>query len=142
MERMTGSEWGQRAQAVGVGVHATMGPTLALAGDIYAEQDLLVRGTITGNLDLPNHTLTIAPEGRVVGNVFARAVTVDGTIEGEVMATARVQIFAGATVRADVTTPRVFIEDGATLAGKVDTRRTDAAMRVARYRLEKRMAAG
>lgn len=141
MERMTGSERGQGVPPVGVGVHATMGPTLTLVGDIYSEQDLLVRGTITGNLDLPNNTLTIAPEGRIVGNVFARAVTIDGTIEGEVMATARVQIFAGATVRADVTTPRIFVEDGATLQGKVDTRRTDAAMRVARYRLEKRMAA-
>ena len=46
-------------------VHATLGPSLSITGDIYAQQDLLVRGTITGNLDLPDHSLTIAPEGRV-----------------------------------------------------------------------------
>ena len=95
----------------------------------------------TGNVDLPDHSLTIAPEGRVIGNVFARAVTVGGTFEGDLTATARVQVFAGATVLGDVTTPRLFVEDGAVLEGKVDTRRTEAAMRVARYRLEKRMAA-
>ena len=50
-------------------------------------------------------------------------------------------MFAGATVVGDVTTPRLFVEDGAMLEGKVDTHRTEAAMRVARYRLEKRMAA-
>lgn len=139
---MIGSTPGPGAAASAIGRHATFGPTVSIAGDIYAEQDLVVRGTVTGNLDLPNHTLTIAPEGRVVGRVFARAVTVDGVVEGEIMATARVQVFASASVFADVTTPRLFLEEGACLQGKVDTRRTDAAMRVARYRLEKRMAAG
>jgi cytoskeletal protein CcmA (bactofilin family) len=137
---MAGNDTG--TAGIVLGRHATLGPTLSITGDLYAEQDLIVRGAISGNLDLPNHTLTVAPEGRVTGRVFARAVTIDGAFEGELAATARVQIFAGATVRADVTTPRLFVEDGATLQGKVDTRRTDAAMRVARYRLEKRMATG
>ena len=124
----------------GVGRHATLGPTLSLDGDLYTEQDLVVRGTITGNIDMPDHALTIAPDGRVAGRVFARAVTVDGVFEGNLTATARVQVFAGGTVRGEVSTPRFFVEDGAVVEGKVDTKRTDAAMRVARYRLEKRMA--
>jgi cytoskeletal protein CcmA (bactofilin family) len=137
---MTGFDAGTSGATKGFERHATMGPTLSLVGDIYTEQDLLVRGTITGNLDMPDHALTIAPGGRVVGRVFARAVTIDGVFEGNLTATARVQVFAGATVRGDVCTPRLFVEDGALVEGKIDTRRTDAAMRVARYRLEKRMA--
>jgi cytoskeletal protein CcmA (bactofilin family) len=126
----------------GLGRHATLGPSLSIQGDIFAQQDLVVRGTVRGNVDLPEHSLTIAPEGRVIGNVFARAVTIGGTCDGAVMATVRVQVFAGATVEAEITTPRLFVEDGALVQGRADTHRTEAAMRVARYRLEKRMANG
>lgn len=138
---MSEHQAGSGASVSGIGRHATLGPSLSITGDIYAQQDLLVRGTVEGNVDLPDHSLTIAPEGRVIGNVFARAVTVGGSFQGDLTATARVQVFAGGTVHGDVTTPRLFVEDGAVLEGKADTHRTEAAMRVARYRLEKRMAA-
>ena len=132
---------GSGVTASGIGRHATLGASVSIVGDIFAQQDIVVRGTVQGNVDLPDHALTIAPEGRIVGNVFARAVSIGGTFEGDLTATARVQVFAGASVQADVTTPHLFLEDGAVLQGKVDTHRTEAAMRVARYRLEKRMAA-
>ena len=138
---MTVFETGARGTSAGIGLHATLGPTLTLTGNLYAQQDFVVRGTITGDIDLPDHTLTITAEGRVTGRVFARAVTIDGTFDGSITATTRVQVFAGARIRGEITTPRLFVEDGALLQGKADTTRTDAAMRVARYRLEKRMAA-
>lgn len=121
--------------------HSSFGPSFSLTGDVLSRQDLLVEGSIRGNLDLPDHALTIAPGGRVEGRVFARAVTVAGTFAGEITATTRIQIVADASVHGEITCPRLIVEDGAVVQARVDTRRTEPAVKVAQYRLDKRLAA-
>lgn len=120
--------------------HSTMGPTFTLVGDLLARQDLLIEGVIRGNLDLPDHALTIAHGARVEGKVFARAVTVAGTFAGAITATTRVALIGSAEVSGEIISPRLIVEDGARLDAHVDTRRTEPAVKVARYRLEKRLA--
>jgi cytoskeletal protein CcmA (bactofilin family) len=95
---------------------------------------------IRGNLDLPDHALTIARGGRVEGRVFARAVTVAGAFAGTITATTRVSIIDQAVVSGEITSPRLVVEDGAVVEARVDTRRTESAVKVAQYRLEKRLA--
>lgn len=120
--------------------HGSLGPSLSVTGDVLAGQDLLVEGRLHGNLDMPEHALTIAPGARVEGRVFARAVTIAGTFVGELTATTRVQVIGQASVDGEVTCPRLLVEDGAVVHARVDTRRTESAVKVARYRLEKRMS--
>jgi cytoskeletal protein CcmA (bactofilin family) len=120
--------------------HNDLGPSFSVIGDLLSRQDLLVEGRIRGNIDLPDHALTIAPGARVEGRVFARAVTVAGSFIGEMTATTRIQVIDRGSVQGELTCPRLVVEDGAFLHARVDTRRTEPAVKVAQYRLEKRLA--
>ena len=64
---------------------AVLGPTLRFKGELSAEEDFILQGRIEGSI---NHTqsVTIGTEGSVLGNIHARNVTVDGTVEGDLMA--------------------------------------------------------
>jgi cytoskeletal protein CcmA (bactofilin family) len=120
--------------------HSHFGASFSLDGDVLSRQDLLVEGRIKGNIDLPEHALTIAAGGHVEGRVFARAVTISGSFEGELTATTRVQVLDRARVGGELTCPRLLVEEGAVVRARVDTRRTESAVKVAQYRLDKRLS--
>jgi len=111
---------------------------LVVTGDVVADEDLIVSARVDGCIDLPDHALSIAPDGQVSGQLFARLVVVAGRVTGNVTASESIELVDGATVEGDLTAPRVGIELGATFQGKVEMRRADAAVRVARYRLERK----
>jgi cytoskeletal protein CcmA (bactofilin family) len=121
-------------------VPTTIGRSLRVAGDLYAEQDLVLHGQVAGGIDLPNHALTVQQTGRLEGNAFARIVTLSGTMVGDIIATELVEVLGGATLEGNIAAPRVYLDEGATFRGRIDMRRTDAAISVARYRLQRRGA--
>lgn len=111
---------------------------IVISGDVLADEDLIIAGQLDGNINLPDHALTIAPEGRVTGQLFARIITVAGRVSGGVTASDSIEVLEGAVVDGDLTAPKVGIELGASFQGRVEMKRADAAVRVARYRIEHR----
>jgi cytoskeletal protein CcmA (bactofilin family) len=112
-----------------------------VVGDVAAEEDLLIDGELTGSIDMPAHALTIGEGGRVDARIFARDVTVLGTLVGRITATEIVDVRDGAAVTGEVAAPSVLVADGATVQGRVDTKRVDAAVHVARYRMARNASA-
>jgi cytoskeletal protein CcmA (bactofilin family) len=108
---------------------------VVVVGDLAAEEDLHIDGEITGTIDMPAHALTIGETARVDAKVFARDVTVLGKLVGRITATEIVDVRVGAKVTGDVAAPAVLVADGATVQGRVETKRVDAAVHVARYRM-------
>ncbi|MCL4847223.1 MAG: polymer-forming cytoskeletal protein [Acidobacteria bacterium] len=136
----------QRPDAGGVGpatrsLLSTIGEHTRVHGEVVADADLIVEGTVIGDMDLPGHALTIAEGGSVTGTVFARLVDVAGTVSGSITASDRVEFLPSARVSAEVSAPRVVLADGARFGGRIDMRNTEAAVRVARYRLDKKLGA-
>jgi cytoskeletal protein CcmA (bactofilin family) len=121
-------------------VPTTIGRSLEVSGDLYAEQDLVLHGHVAGCIDLPNHALTVQETGRLDGNAFARIVTLAGTMVGDITATELVEVLAGGSLEGNIAAPRVYLDEGATFRGRIDMRRTDAAVSVARYRLQRKAA--
>jgi cytoskeletal protein CcmA (bactofilin family) len=64
--------------------------------------------------------VTIGTEGVVQGNIHARVVTIDGSVEGDLHGTESVVINATGRVSGNVFAPRVGIVDGALFNGRVD----------------------
>jgi cytoskeletal protein CcmA (bactofilin family) len=96
-----------------------LGPTIQFKGELSAEEDLVIQGTIEGSI---THTqrLTIGAGGTVRANVEAQLVVIEGTIEGDVRAEKSVAVKETARMTGNITAPSVIILQGATFNGSVD----------------------
>jgi cytoskeletal protein CcmA (bactofilin family) len=96
-----------------------LGPTLRFRGELTAQEDLIVQGSVEGTIT-HTQTLTIGTDGSMKGNIRARVIIVDGKVEGDLHATEAVNIRATAKVRGNVFAPRISVADGAFLQGQID----------------------
>ncbi len=99
---------------------AQIGKSVVIKGELSGSEDLYVDGQVEGSITLKSNSLTVGPNGQVKAAVEAKAVVVQGKLEGNVLASDRVELRKSAIVTGDVTTQRSSIEEGAYLKGKVD----------------------
>lgn len=99
---------------------AIIGRSIQINGDVKGAEDLLIEGDVSGTVELRNNSLTIGKEGTVKADIYARAITVDGTTEGDLFASERISIRATANVRGNLLAPRVSLEDGARFKGSIE----------------------
>ena len=94
--------------------------SVAIKGEISCDEDLYVEGEVEGTIDPKGYRLTIGPNGRVKANITARAVVVQGRLEGNIQASDRVDLKQSATVVGNIVTQRISIDEGVTLKGSVN----------------------
>ncbi len=99
---------------------AVIGRSIRINGDLQGDEDLRIEGDVTGTVELKNNTLTVGAEGKIRADVYAKAVTVDGLVEGDLYGSERVNIRKNAQVRGNITAPRVSLEDGARFKGSIE----------------------
>jgi cytoskeletal protein CcmA (bactofilin family) len=102
---------------------AWIGGAILIKGDVVSTEDLMIDGHVQGTIEVGDHSLTIGSGAAIVADLAARAVTISGNVQGNVMGSARVELKSTAYVVGDITAPRFAMEDGATLSGRVDTGR-------------------
>ena len=99
---------------------AHIGRSTIITGNIVAEEDLEILGTIEGSIRLGNHQVTIGEEGQVNASVDAHTVHVRGKINGDVTASELVEVETGGVIVGDVEAPRIIMHDGAIVVGGLD----------------------
>src|SRR6202022_4683363 len=106
---------------------SVLGPTLRFRGELSAQEDLIVQGSVEGSI---THTqnLTIGTDGSMTGNIRARVIVIDGKVDGDLYATESVNIRATAKVKGTVFAPRIAIQDGAFFQGQVEMQPSGAAV--------------
>ena len=106
---------------------SVLGPTLRFRGELSAQEDLIVQGSVEGSI---THTqsLTIGTDGTMKGDIRARVIVIDGKVEGDLYATESVSIRATAKVKGDVFAPRVGITEGAFFQGQIEMQPSGAAV--------------
>lgn len=106
---------------------SVLGPTLRFRGELSAQEDLIVQGSVEGSI---THTqsLSIGTDGSMKGDIRARVVIIDGKVDGDLYATDSVTIRATAKVRGNVFAPRVAISDGAFFQGLIEMQPSGAAV--------------
>ncbi len=106
---------------------SVLGPTLRFRGELSAQEDLIVQGSVEGSI---THTqsLTIGTAGTMKGDIRARVIVIDGKVEGDLYATESVTIRATAKVKGNVFAPRVGITDGAFFQGQIEMQPSGAAV--------------
>lgn len=112
----------------------TIGKGITIKGTIHAQESVTIAGTVNGDVLASDFDVTVEAGARVDGAVTARSITVRGRSSGRLIAREVVRVLRSAAVRADVRSPRLALEEGATFNGQVEPAKTDAAILVAAYR--------
>ena len=109
-----------------------IGPKTVVKGEVTGDEDVLVEGTIDGQIRI-SRDLRVGAGGVVKATVEAQSVVVSGEFVGDCRASHRVEIQATGRLTGNISAPRVVIAEGATfkgnsdMSGKRDERRDKAA---------------
>jgi cytoskeletal protein CcmA (bactofilin family) len=114
------------------------GKTLKIVGEVHATGDLMIEGQITGPILCEGGAVTLAATSVVEGDVLASDITVFGRAAGKLIATDCVDIRGGAVVAGAVIAQRLILSEHARFNGRVDPKRLDAAVGVARFQQKQR----
>ncbi len=96
-----------------------IGKGIRIKGTVKGAEDLELQGQVEGAVALPAHGLTVAASARMLGDVKAQQVTLQGDLAGTATVTGCAVLDAGARVLGDLKTTRLVIADGARMAGRV-----------------------
>jgi cytoskeletal protein CcmA (bactofilin family) len=120
------------AQSFGLGTltgPATVGKTVTVKGEIHSGEALTIEGEVDGTIEMLEHRLTIAQNGKVRAKVKAREIEVLGSMNGQADASDKILIRRGAQFVGEIRSTGIVIEDGGFVKGSVDLSRDDAGKR-------------
>jgi cytoskeletal protein CcmA (bactofilin family) len=99
---------------------ARIGKSVVICGEVKGSEDLIVDGRVEGTVNLAESRLTIGPNAHVAADLSAKDVLILGHLQGNVVASGRVELRAGCVVEGDIRALRLAVEDNAVFRGKVD----------------------
>ncbi|MCA1624490.1 MAG: polymer-forming cytoskeletal protein [Acidobacteria bacterium] len=94
-----------------------VGSGTILTGETTFHAVLRVDGHLTGRVSSEGGTLIIGPTGRVDANILVAAAIINGMVNGDIVATEKLQLGSTAQILGNIQAPRLIIEDGALLEG-------------------------
>ena len=99
---------------------ATLGPSISISGNLSGNEDLVIEGSVEGEVMVRGHIVTISRTGKVKADVYGRSICVEGEVEGDLFGEEQVIIRQSGRVRGNVTAPKVNLESGAKFKGSID----------------------
>lgn len=94
-----------------------VGHGTTLTGETAFQAMLRVDGHLIGTVSSESGTLIVGTNGKVDANVSVSTAMINGTVNGDISATEKIQLGRTAVVIGNIQTPRLTIEDGAVLEG-------------------------
>ncbi|MFH1292356.1 MAG: polymer-forming cytoskeletal protein [bacterium] len=108
----------EEAQFPSDDVETVVGPSVNVEGDLSSSGNIIVKGTVTGNVNTTKH-LTVEKGARIVANVKAGSATVSGEIKGNIKIKESLDLTATSKILGDITVKTLTVEPGAAIYGKV-----------------------
>ena len=99
-----------------------VGESLYFKGELSVSENLVIEGTVEGSIKQDKASLTVTPKGRLLANVEATKIFVEGKVKGDLHATESVKVQMGGEVQGNIVAPSVSIEEGATFNGSIEMR--------------------
>ena len=111
-----------------------VGHGTTLTGETAFQAMLRVDGHLIGTVASETGTLIVGTNGQVDANITVAAAMINGTVNGDIYATEKLQLGRTARVMGNIQSPRLIVEEGAILEGS-------CSMLKARESKEKEVAA-
>ncbi len=99
---------------------SVLGKSVSFCGELSGDQDALIEGQVKGSLNFQECLVTVGPHGRVKADIHARRVVVQGSVNGNISATEKIEIHRTGEVLGGLVAPGIAIEDGAYLKGSIE----------------------
>ncbi len=109
------------------GGRAVIGSGIKINGDITGNEDLVIKGTVEGKINLGANEVEIENSAKVTADVTAKVVKVSGNVQGNIIGKEKVIISKAGNVKGNIIAPRVTLEDGAKFKGSIDMDPSDSA---------------
>jgi cytoskeletal protein CcmA (bactofilin family) len=98
-------------------VSGFVGGSTVVSGDAEFKGMLRIDGRFTGRVRSEKGSLIVSAGGVVEANIEVASAKINGTVNGDIVATERVEFGRSARVRGNIQTPALVIEDGAIFEG-------------------------
>jgi len=94
-----------------------VGHGTTLTGETNFQMMLRVDGHLTGTIMSDGGTLIVGTNGQVDANIAVAVATINGAVNGDIIASERIQLGRTARVMGNISTPKLMVEDGAVFEG-------------------------
>jgi len=103
-----------RVQPTNVSV---FGSTLVFRGELSADEEILIEGTVEGTIAHHKKNVVVGKQGRVKALIHANSVTIEGRVDGDIHGDVFVRLAESAEVSGNIFCSRITMEDGARFNG-------------------------
>ena len=93
-----------------------LGPEIEVNGDLKIKGDILIYGTVLGNVECKGKVHT-AKGSRIKGNVLSNSAYINGEIEGDLVAQDKVILAKFSKLKGNLVSSTLTIEEGARFDG-------------------------
>lgn len=100
-----------------------IGEKITVEGSIRGQENLIIEGTMKGDVAMEKHNLTVGSKGRFEGEIRAHDVAISGLLHGKVIALGKVEITSDADFYGEIKANSISIEDGAFFKGEIELTR-------------------
>lgn len=98
---------------------SVLGGGMTVTGDVTGEGEFRIEGRVEGSVTTTGRVVVDA-SGEVEGGIEAQEVVASGKISGNIKAKDAVRLKSGCKVEADVQAPKIELEEGGTVNGRLD----------------------
>ena len=95
-----------------------LGKNLKINGNVTGEGNLIILGTFDGDFELKGQ-LKVAQGAVIKGNIKATGVSINGNVDGTIVASERILLDTTASMKGRLVTPKISIQDGAVFDGEL-----------------------
>jgi len=100
----------------------TITAATTITGEIRGQGDLSLEGQCTGNIEIGG-LLFIGKTGSLKGEAAVENIIVEGRVEGQIKAAAKIEIRSSGTVQGNIFCGQIAIAEGAFFDGKIKTKK-------------------
>jgi cytoskeletal protein CcmA (bactofilin family) len=114
-----------------------LGKNLKINGNVTGEGNLIILGTFDGDFELEGQ-LKVAQGAVIKGNIKATGVSINGNVDGTIVASERILLDTTASMKGCLVTPKISIQDGAVFDGELQmSKKTGQGLKTATYEAQK-----
>ena len=114
----------------------SLGRTLVIKGELTAEENLIIEGTVEGNISVPEHAVAVGRTARVSADIMANTVTILGEASGRFTASEKIELRQTARVVGGIVATKIEMIEGAIFEGSIDPSKTETAVAVGKHRFK------